>query len=287
MNIRWLRFVSVALVVTACGGSAKRSVVQPADSTGANADKIIGTLLDAVTGARGKKVDAPGKVRFLNLVRTGDATTDIDVWWGQPDEGDKAATITYGAITDYLTPKTVKGFDSAVYSVTAKGDTKVLWSWDRFSPKADTSRTVMMFPSDDGVAVSESDVDDAPGKKDYLGVEYFGPPDSGKVRVLWMPIGRSLDIPGKILEVAPASGGTCFTNGSGIAGPDGNQIDGSTFQVAPGTKLALFDTCGATPATGTPVSAAVDVPGPSGRVMLVAYLGPGDKPTLLTVAVRG
>lgn len=256
----------------------------PADSKVAN---VIDTLLDAVTGARGKKVDAPGKVRFLNLIRTGDATTDIDVWWGQPDEGDKAATITYGAITDYLTPKTAKGFDSAVYSVTAKGDTKVLWTWDRFSPKADTSRTVMMFPSEDGLSVSETDVDDAPGKKDFQGAEYFGLPDSGKVRVLWMPIGRSLDVPGKILEVAPASGGTCFTNGSGIAGPDGNQIDGSTFQVTPGTKLALFDTCGGTPATGAPVSAVVDVPGPSGRVMLIAYLGPGNKPTLLTVAVRG
>ena len=281
--------LGAALGLASCGGGGTaRSVADDGKQvpSSGDVDAIIGTLLQGVTGSRGDKVDAPGKVRFVNLVRSGDTPTDIDVWWGQPDEGDKAASVAYGKVSTYLTPRTSKGFDNAVYSVTAVGDSAVLWSWDRFSPEGGTRRTVMLAPTDDATSVSQSDLDEQPGHKDFMGTEYFPAPDSGKVRVLWRPIGRVLDMTDKILAVAPGAGGTCFTNGSGIAGPDGNQVDGSTFQVDPGTQLALFDTCAGTPATGTPVSGAVVASTGPGRSLLIAYLGPGDRPTLLSLPVR-
>ena len=296
VGLRVGRVVSIAgalligsMVLAGCGGS-KSSADSRADSTSKSdvseetrtsdqVNGVIATLLEGVTGARGDKVDGPGKVRFLNLVTMGAKAVDVDIYWGQPDEGAKAGSAAFGTATDYLTPKMAKGFDSAVYSVTAKGDTKVLWSWDRFTPTKETVRTVVFMPTEDGESVSETDLDEQIAVSSFSGKVEFPAPDAGMVRLYWRPLGRSIDSTDQLLSVTDAT--TCFTNGSGLAGPDGNAVNGYTFQVKPGTVLSLspFGAC------DKPGVASVTVPPTTGRAILFAYFDASAKPAMLILPV--
>lgn len=296
LGLRVGRIVSIAgalligsAVLAGCGAS-KSSTDSSADSTSKSdvskvpvesdqVNGVIGTLLQGVTGARGDKVDGPGKVRFLNLLTMGGKAVDVDIYWGQPDEGAKAGSAKFGTAINYLTPKMAKGFHSAVYSVTAKGDTKVLWSWDRFTPTKETVRTVVFMPTNDGASVSETDLDEQIAASGFSSKVEFPAADAGMVRLYWRPLGRSIDSTDQLLSVT--DGTKCFTNGSGLAGPDGNAVNGNTFQVKPGTVLSL-STYGACDKQGV---ASVTVPPTTGRAILFAYVDASAKPVMLILPV--
>lgn len=280
--------------LAACGGSTSSSSKSAAASgsdttvksdsgplTSDDVNKVIGTLLEGATGARGDKVDGPGKVRFFNVLSMSGKPVDVDVYWGQPDEGAKVTTVPFGTVSDSFTPKLTKGFDSAVYSVTAKDTKTVLWTWDRFSPTKETLRTVIFMPSDDGTSFSESDVDEEMTVSSFSGKVEFPAPDAGMVRLLWRPLGKSLEQGENLLTVT--DGTTCFTNGSGLAGPDGNPVDGSTFQVKPGTALSLtpFGDCAKTGIGG------MTAPAASGRAILFTYVDAAGKPVMVAVPTQG
>jgi hypothetical protein len=271
-----------ALSLAACGGSSSKSKAASGSGSGSsdpNVDKTIQTLLEVGSGQRGAKEDAPGKIRFLNLFVRNGAPVDMDIWWGRPDEKAKAATVRYGEASDYLTPRRAKGNDSAVYTVTVAGGSEELWTWDRFTPQAKTQRTAM-FTANDG-SFTEYALDEASDViSPYTNKVDFPPPDAGKVRLLWRVLGKSLDAGNDLLAVM--AGSTCLTNGSGIAGPDRNQIpDELSFQVAPGTSLDLHPNC-----QGPAASNTVKAPS-AGRALLVAYTDSGGKSQLLVVPAKG
>lgn len=278
----------LALFAAACGGggsSKESSSSGDAESSGEEAsevDKSLGSLLEGATGQRGEKVDGPGKVRFINLLVRDGKATDVDVYWGRPDEKAKAATIRYGEASDYLTPKMTKGFDSAVYSVTVAGTTEELWSWDRFSPEAKDQRSAVWFAGEDG-AFNEADIDEpADLISPFTNKPAFPAPTGGKVRLYWRVLGRGIDLGNDLLAVK--TGSTCLTNGTGIADTDGNQLqDEQTFQVAPGAPLQLHTNCFE---DGTSVGEAVKAPA-SGRAILFALVAPDGKPHLTVIPVKG
>jgi hypothetical protein len=125
-----IALVVSAVALGACGGGgtkASSDAGSAGSKTGSTVaangdaaiDKTISSALEAGTGQRGKKEDAPGKMRFANYLAKDGKAIDVDVWWGQPDEGQKAATVKFGAVSPYLTPRRTAGFTSAPYSVTA------------------------------------------------------------------------------------------------------------------------------------------------------------------------
>lgn len=278
--------LGLALLAGACGGSSGSGDAKStasgdgAGKSSGDVDKTVQTLLENASGQRGAKVDGPGKVRFVNLLVQDGKAVDVDVFWGRPDEKDKAATVRFGAASDYITPRLAKGFDSAVYSVTVAGTSQELWSWDRFSPKEKDQRTVVWFAGDDG-KFNETDIDEPADQiSSYNNKPVFPAASAGKTRLYWRELGRAIDSGSDLLVVK--SGATCLTNGSGIAGPDTNQLnDEQTFEVAPGAALQLFEGC-----DGAAVGDAVKAPS-SGRAILFAYLGDDDKPHLTVVAVKG
>ncbi len=273
-------------LLVACGGGGNSSAKSASGSTIASAgstptvakiDKTIATLLEVGSGQRGKKEDAPGKVRFANYLSANGKSQDIDVWWGQPNEGEKAATLKSGEVSAYVTPRRAKGFDDAVYSVTAVGSVEVLWSWDRFGPKQGTQRTVIWYYGDKGEFTESARDESATLINSFTNRPQFAAPDAGKIRLHWSVIGTAIEQQDKLLVVT--AGGRCLTNGSGIADDTGNQIqDEDTFQVAPETKLTLADSC-----DGAPIS---EVTAPaSGRATLFAYLDPAGAPKLALIPV--
>ena len=276
------RYVAAAftglVVLAACGGgSSSSSKTNGSDDTYGADDKTVSTLIEAASGARGKKQDAPGKVRFGNFLTPGTAT-GVEVWWGQPDEGDKVTTLKPGEVSAYFTPRRPKGFDSAVYSVTAVGSTEVLWTWDRFSPEKGSQRTVLWY-TDEG-KFFETDHDESTTKLDSLtNKAQFPEPDAGKVRLRWFVLNSAAIENGDGLLVV-ASAGKCLTNGSGIAEETGAQVfDESTMQVAPGSSLSLATAC-----SGAPVGDAVVAP-QGGRGLLFAYLDGVGKPNLRLISI--
>jgi hypothetical protein len=273
----------LASLLGACGGSDNgKAAGSSSDGTvDASTEKTIKTLLEAGTGQRGAKEDAPGKIRFLNLIVRNGSPTDVDIWWGRPDEKAKAASVRYGEASDYLTPKRAKGNDSAVYTVTVAGGQEELWTWDRFTPTDKVQRTAI-FSFNDEKRFTETSLEEALDVvSPYSSTVDLPAPDSGRVRLLWRPLGNAISAGDNLLTVM-GGGGDCLTNGTGIAGPDGNQLnDGASFQVAPGTSLALYPNC-----QGTAASAEVKAPA-SGRGLLIAHLDGSNKPTLLVVPVKG
>ena len=286
------RYVTLAGIVflAACGGgtatssskSASNVSVASSDTAASQStgtiDKTISSVLEAGIGQRGTKEDAPGKVRFGNFLTPGGKTVDVDVWWGQPDEGDKVATLKAGEVSQYVTPRRPKGFSSAVYSVTPVGSKEVLWSWDRFSPKKGDQLSVLWYTDTDQFFETVHDetlttIDSLTNKPQFPAA------DSGKVRLRWFVLGqKTLDQGDTLLVVSSA--GKCLTNGSGIADETGAAaFDNTTVQVSPGVTLNLSATC-----DGAAISAPVTTPA-GGRALLFAYLDAAGKPSLKLLPV--
>jgi hypothetical protein len=295
---RGIVLVMSAIALGACGGGRTKTgsgsagaktaaTVAAKDGTAKDAaaiDKTISTALEVGTGQRGKKEDAPGKMRFANYLAKDGKAIDVDVWWGQPDEGQKAATVKFGEVSPYLTPRRTAGFTSAPYSVTAVGSTEVLFSWDRFDPKKGSQRTVIW--GYDGADLFEQDKDESATLIDgSTNKPEFAPPTNGKVTLKWFVLGDAISTPDRLLVVS--TGGKCLTNGSGIADPNdelGNSLNDysiDTFDADPGAVLSFIVGCGGEPLAGT----SVKVPA-KGRGLLLAYLDAAGKPvlTLLPVA---
>jgi hypothetical protein len=285
-------FVS-AVVLGACGGGGTKAFPGDSGSSGSNTattvtdgaaiDKTIGSALEAGTGQRGTKEDAPGKVRFANYLAKDGKAIDVDVWWGQPDEGAKAATVKFGEVSPYLTPKRTKGFDSTPYAITPVGSTDVLFAWDRFSPVKGSQRTVMW--GYDGADLYETDKDESATLIDSsTSKPEFAAATDGKVRLKWFVLGKAIETPDRLLVVS--TGGKCLTNGSGIADPNdelGNSLNDYSidwFDVDPGATLSFLVGCGGEPLGGTRVT----VPA-KGRGLLLAYLDAAGKPTLTLLPV--
>jgi hypothetical protein len=243
-------------------------------------DKVIGTMLEQTSGQRGKKVQGPGKIKFFNVLTKDGKPVNVDVWWGRPDEKAKAASIVFGETSEWMPPMITKGFGdskSASYSVTEQGTTTELWITDRWQP-TDKSQQFTIFSIDDG-GFSESGFDFDPAAVDYRDKSILPAADAGMVRLSWRPIGDVLDGADDTLR-AVRNGSTCLTNGTGIAGPDGNQLDPdeSVFQAPVGVELGLSTTwCGSNGSAAN--LATVKVPATSGRGALFAYLAP-DGPKL-------
>jgi hypothetical protein len=242
-------------------------------------DKVVGTMLEQGMGQRGKKTKGVGKGKFLNLVEVNGQPVDIDVWWGQPDEGAKVATIAYGQSSEWVTPMVTKGFSdtaNAVYTVTDSKTKAEVTSWDRWEPKKE-NQLLMMFNTNSEGGVSTTSFDFDPAAKDYMDKVILPAADSGMVRLHWLPIDPVLDGPNDSLR-AIREGSKCLTNGTGIAGPDGNQIEGQSFQVAVGAELGLSaEYCGNGPATNV---ATIKAPPTSGRALMLVYPS-ADGPKLL------
>jgi hypothetical protein len=71
--------------------------------------------------------DLPGKIRFVNFVSDGTQGVDLDLYWGiSVGRGERVATVEYGEITDFLTPRhsdePVLDPDEARYFLVPKGD---------------------------------------------------------------------------------------------------------------------------------------------------------------------
>ncbi len=282
--------LSITLILSACGssnnGASADTSATGTEAEGASSDTVaadvndaIGTMLEVVTGSRGEKEDAPGKIRFMNLLAKDGAGVDIDVYWGLPDEGEKAVTLASGATSEYLSLRKVKGFEDAPYSVTRSGTKEILWQWDRLTP-AEGLQRLAIFSFNDG-SFSEQPIEESSSAKNFDGKPQFEQPTAGNVAIRWIVSGDALDDGENLL--AAATGGKCFTNGSGLAGPDGNQIDASTAQVPAGAEVALyaFGDCG-----GVAKSNSVKLPA-GGRALLIAFLDPTGKHTLTVLPVEG
>ena len=285
-----------AVVLGACGGGGTKTSSSSAgssgsktaataasvDAAGATIDKTISSALEVGTGQRGQKEDAPGKMRFANYLAKDGKAIDVDVWWGQPNEGAKAATVKFGEVSPYLTPRRTKGFTSAPYAITAVGSPQILFEWDRFDPTKGSQRTVIwgydredLFERDLGESATL--INTSASKPE------FSAPASGKVTLRWFVLGEAISTPETLLVVSAA--GKCLTNGSGIADPNdelGNSLSDlsvDTFDAAPGAVLTLTVGCG-----GAATEATVTVPA-TGRGLLLAYLDAAGKPVLALLPV--
>jgi hypothetical protein len=267
--------------LSACGGgdaisdardAAKRIEADggPSIPSDEEIDKVIGTLLEQGMGQRGKKTEGPGKAKFLNLYQVGGKGIDIDVWWGRPDEGVKAATLAFGESSEWMTPMLTQGFSDtpdAVHSVTETATKKELFSWDRWTP-TENSQVLMMFSAADD-SFQESLFDFDPAAVDFTKKPVLPAADPGMVRFEWRAFDPVLAGPNNTLR-AVRQGSKCLTNGTGIAGPDGNQVEGASLQVPVGAELALSS--GWCHEGGDNI-ATVTVPATSGRALLLAYQG--------------
>jgi hypothetical protein len=289
--------VLLAVVLGGCGGGGTKASSTTGGSSGskapstattvaaANVDKVLTSALEVSTGARGKKVDAPGKLRFANYFSKDGKAVDLDLWWGQPDEGQKAATIKFGEVSPYLTPKQTEGFTSAAYSMTEVGNPKVVVGGDDVTTTKDLQRTIIW--SAGGTGISLGSVGESLTLIDaYTGKIELGPPASGKVGLQWIVLGDVLETPDNLLAVT--SGGICLTNGTQIADPTdplGNALKGPNgevqdrFDADPGAVLTFTVGCG-----GAPTGNTVTVPA-KGRGLLVAYFDPAGKPVLALIPV--
>src|SRR5262245_12882917 len=124
MTLRpWLTVVAVAFALVGCGGGGDDGggSAGGADDTGSAADDVLGSVADAVGDALADTEDAPGAARFVNLMQLDGAPIDVDVWWGLPDDGNKAVSLKYGEASDYLTPQQSEAFGEVSWSVSAAG----------------------------------------------------------------------------------------------------------------------------------------------------------------------
>ncbi len=132
---------SMALAFAACTGSDGGG--SPAGEAGAGpvGDAGAGPVGDAGAGPVGEAGagpigsgdvefgDLPGKIRFINFVSDGTAGVNLDVYWGTSlRRGEKMATVQYGEITEFMTPRHAVADepllkpDEARYFIVPEGD---------------------------------------------------------------------------------------------------------------------------------------------------------------------
>jgi hypothetical protein len=289
---RGIVFVVSAVVLGACGGGGTKATTGAAGSSGSKTattitdggviDKTIGSALEAGTGQRGKKEDAPGKMRFANYLAKDGKAIDIDVWWGQPDEGQKAVTVKFGEVSPYMSPKRTKDFKIAPYAITEVGNPKVvLFAWDRFEPTKETQVTVGWGYSADGISVltageSLTLVESGRDRPEFAAAT------AGKVKLKWIVVGDAIEVGDDLVRVRTA--GKCLTNGTQIADPNdelGNSLSDysiDTFEVEPGAVLDFGTNCAENSIQTVPAPA-------KGRALAIAYRDGAGKPALAVVPV--
>jgi hypothetical protein len=273
----------LVVLTVSCGGGSTGTPTPAGDSAATDeakavtdAQKAVSTILKVGGSLLGRE-DAPGKVRFGNFLTSGGPSTDVDVWWGLPDDREKAATVKLGELSPYLTPRRVKGSDSVMFTVTATASNEVLWMWDRLSPTKATQQTVL-WHFEDGEFFQNSLNESLTEVFSSEGIPDLPEPDNGKVRLRWFVLGTAIEMDDRLLVVT--SGGKCLTNGTGIADDSGDMVIGvETMQATPSSVLSLAPACDG-PAASEPVT----VPD-RGRAHLFAYRDGANKPVLRLLPV--
>lgn len=105
---------SLSLVIAGCGGGddtgASEDGGSPGGSAGAGGSSGTGGTGQGGSGG-GDSVeltDLPGKIRFINFVSDGTTGVNLDLYWGTNiTRGERVATVEYGEITEFLTPRRV------------------------------------------------------------------------------------------------------------------------------------------------------------------------------------
>lgn len=270
---------AVVLVLAACGGDDGGGA--GGDDAGSAEAEVIDTILDAAAGALGDLEDAPGLVRFVNLMQRDGAGIDVDVWWGQPGDEQLAASVAYGEASPYLTPRQSSAFGEVSWSVSPAGSQEQLLGTS-YTPGEDLQQTNVVFPGDGGSS-SWMTIDEILEFAPDLGAWGFQPPDDGQVRVKWTPIPPVIEAPSGNLRNVGTGTGPCLTNGSGINAEDDLSTRSTTFQVPAGTTVNLYEDF---PTCSGPSSASATAPG-GGRAILVAYTDASQAPQLLMLEVEG
>ena len=287
----WATPVSIALAITlaACGGggddddaaevlddaAAELSDIEPSGTD------ILGTIADVVGDVLAETEDAPGLVRWVNLVQRDGAGIDVDVWWGRPEDQQKVTTLAYGEASEYFTPRQSTTFDEVSWSMSAAGEQEELTGFS-YTPAEDIQRTLVVYPDAEGalwMTALDEIVKFAPDEG-YWG---FEPPDPGLVKVKWTPIPDVLSAPNGNLRNIGTGTGDCLTNGTGINATDDISTGSGTFQVPPGTVLNMYEDF---PTCSGPTSATVTAPD-GGRTFLIAYTDPSGTPQLMMLPVQG
>lgn len=167
---------SLSLFVAACGGGDDTSAGDDGSRGG-----TAGTGGSSGTGGGSggansvELADLPGKIRFINFVSDGTAGVNLDLYWGSDiTRGERVATVEYGEITEFLTPRrlvddVVLDPDEARFFMVPEGDlsasptTFLVLDEEVFS--AETVLTVALAASDnlgaDTLAVSMQVIDEA------------------------------------------------------------------------------------------------------------------------------
>jgi hypothetical protein len=277
-------FACTALL-TACGGSTTPSPAQTAPATAPSAEvqaenlKTVDSII-AIANNLQDLVDGPGKVRFDNLIVKAGKPVDFDVFWGPVSKGEKAATVKYGTVSDYLTPRKLSGATGAKFTVTMAGSNEVLTELETSDLQANDHETQVLAVDANGLfrqAVPEI------AAKPYDDKPLFLPAVAGKVGLRWVPLNPDfLGIGDKNMVVD--ANGTCITNGTQVATADGSSdFDNTSIQVPAGATLTLelydLQKC-----TGKTMSAPVTAPA-SGNATLVAYLDASGKAALQVLAI--
>jgi hypothetical protein len=141
-HLSYVVLTSLALVVAACsddddGSSGSTAGAGGAETSGGEGSSEAGaTASGAGRGGRGGSTgsnpdaftDLPGKIRFINFVSDGTTGQALDLYWGSSiGRGEKAATIEYGEITEFTTPRHPENSaldpDEAQFFMVLKGDT--------------------------------------------------------------------------------------------------------------------------------------------------------------------
>jgi hypothetical protein len=282
----WAVPMSVALAFTfaACGGGDDDADLADVAADGGQTElsgaDIVDTIADVVGDVLAETEDAPGAVRFLNLVQRDGAGIDVDVWWGRPEDNQKVTSLAYGEASEYFTPRQSTTFDEVSWSMSAAGEQEELIGFS-YTPGEDIQRTLVVYPDKDG-ALWMTALDEILKFAPDEGYWGFEPPDGGQVRVKWTPIPDVLEAPSGNLRNIGTGSGDCLTNGTGINATDDASTGSGTFQVPGGTVLNLYEdfpTCsGATSATVTALA--------GGRAFLFAYADPSGTPQLLMLPVQ-
>lgn len=167
---------SLSLVVSACSGGGDSGGSDDSGSSGGTA----GTGGSSGTGGTGgggsvELADLPGKIRFINFVSDGTTGVNLDLYWGTNiTRGERVATVEYGEITEFLTPRRVVDDvvldpDEARFFLVLEGDVSATpTSFLVLDEQVFTAETVLTValaasdnPSADTLAVSMQIFDEA------------------------------------------------------------------------------------------------------------------------------
>lgn len=240
-----MRNLSLALLTSLAVFMAGCTDDDPATEGGAGAGGGAGASSGAGAGAGGRPTtnveftDLPGSIRFVNFVSDGTSGVDLDLYWGiSIGRGEKMATIPYGEITEFLTPRhsdePVLMPDEARYFLVPAGD--VSGSPASFLVQNDPTFTVdtvltialaaAKSVSGDALVVSAQTFDEAK----------LSAPPAGMAHVYGWDSAFSQIADGNFVLVGSSS--EC----SPEQGDDGGSNIGYPSVFAPGsTELSLFD----------------------------------------------